>query len=657
MKENKTLRRIGDWYNDQKKALLPIIMASCILSFAADLIAKEQNRPKEVTYREYINTLELGRDQYLNGVLVNEIPDVIDTVYYSTDSDEWRYTLWNEKSRKEYQEWIDAGKEPAKFEYNYKKEDWRVFEMPDFTNDTLQAHVEEYSGISCRQIIKKEFTPFYIRMLPMFGSTLLTLGFMLGFFGVYAKKMNGMDGFDHDLLVKETNKKFSDVIGQDEAVEDLKLIVRLMQASKEKVENDKKKLPLVGDKKETAMDLFDANIPKGMLLYGPPGTGKTLMAKAIAGEASVSFVQLNASEFIDRFVGVGARRVRKGFEEARKNAPCIVFIDEIDAIGTSRDNMNQESRQTINALLQEMDGFSTKGNVFVIAATNTPQSLDSALVRSGRFDRQVYIGPPRDWKTRKQMFELYLKKQIERNACNADLERISKECIGFTGADINAVCNEACLIAIAQGAEAITTDIMEEAVDKKLFNGNRIKKDKAREGLKEEAKVIAHHEAGHALVRYLKGLPIARATIIGNTAGAGGAVISGDSQKELVSKTDLISNIMSGFGGRAAEELIFGKENITTGALCDFRQITESLKQYVTMYGFDDIYGPISGEVLYNGNKEDKTLNERVHSLAKNFYLATVDLLTNNKDKLVKLAEELLAKESLSEDEIKEILK
>ena len=237
----------------------------------------------------------------------------------------------------------------------------------------------------------------------------------------------------------------------------------------------------------------------------------------------------------------------------QKNAPCIIFIDEIDAVGTDRTvTTSGEQKQTINALLQEMDGFDTKSGIFIIAATNNAESLDKALVRSGRFNRQIVINPPSDYKVRMKLFKQYLKE----DNVTADIEHIAKQCVGFTGADISAVCNEARLIAITQDADSITTEILEEAVDRKIFKGNRVKNGAKRKH-SEEISIVAHHEAGHALMSVLLHVPVARATIVGTTSGSGGAVFREDEQKSLISRKDMLNRIMIAYGGRAAEELIF----------------------------------------------------------------------------------------------------
>lgn len=622
-----------------RKLSMFLAILAAIISLGADFGIYFLTRPRQSTYHEYIEALEAGYDIVdEQGRVIEIIPDLIDTVYYPESGETWRYTLWTEDSRAKYEAWIAAGKDAAKFKYNYSKNDWRYFEMPHFTVDFLTSHMEKYEGISFRKLQARDFDPIFLQVLPMFLTTAITFGGMMLFFSFYMKKMTQTGGIGHDLLVKDTRIRFDDVIGHEEVVEELKLIVSLMQACKEKAEH----------KNNNRLDRFHANIPKGILFSGAPGTGKTLLAKALAGEAGVPFLYMNASEFIEQYVGVGAKRVRELFKNARKNAPCIIFLDEIDAVGTDRSVATTgEQKQTINALLQEMDGFDTKSGVFIIAATNTPDTLDKALVRSGRFDRQIVVNPPANRETRKKIFELYLKD----DPYDADLDMICEQCTGFTGADINTICNEARLIAITQDAECITTEILEEAIDRKIFKGNRKKEDNER-----DKRIVATHEAGHALISKILGVPIARATIIGNTGGVGGAVFKKDDDKKLMSKEDLKNAVMIAYGGRAAEEIVFGEENITTGASNDIDQATSLLKQYVGRYGFDEY--KFSCFNLFEEKKAfiNRHLFDSIDDLSKELYDDTLFQIRACKSSLNLLSLKLYEKETLSGTDIDELL-
>lgn len=620
-----------------KKAFAVIMILGGIMYMGGEITEYNANKPQTATYREYIDTLEAGQ---------GEAEDLIDTVYYDPNADYWRYTLWNDDIRAKYEQWIADGKNAADFKYDYSKNDWRMFEMPDYTNDSLQNHIEKYDGTACREIVKKSFQPFWLSIMSGMGEVFFLFLFLGGFLLFYSKSMGKIGGINEkEILVRDTGVKFNDIIGHDEVIADLQLIVKLMQKKREETQSEKK---LIADKK--AVSRFPVQIPRGMLFSGEAGTGKTLLAKAVAGEAGVPFFYMNASGFVEMYVGVGAKRVRQLFRLARKNAPCIIFIDEIDAVGTDRNvaTVSGEQKQTINALLQEMDGFDTKSGIFIIAATNNPDNLDKALVRSGRFDRHVVIRPPKDWTVRKQLFEYYLRHEINDNMCSASLEQIAKQSVGFTGADVSAVCNEARLIAAAQDSDSVTTEILEEAIDRKIFNGNHV-----REKRSAEIEKYAYHESGHALVYVHQGIPIARATIIGSTGGVGGAVFPEETSQKTQTKQDLLNYVMAAFGGRAAEQVMFGEDNITTGASNDFKKATEILKAYVKDYAFDEKKIVISDEQAV---MQDYVFN-RTAELADELYNKTVAMIEENKDKLERIAQLLLEKETVSGEEIYDLMK
>lgn len=609
-----------------KKMLAVAIMSGLLMAAFGDYGEYVAKRPQQVTYRDFINDLEVGAGYKT---------DKIDTIYYDPNADYWRYTLYTDDSRKAYSQWIADGKSSADFSYKYSSEDWREFEMPDYTNDTLQQLIDKYDGTACREIVKQSFQPLLLMALPFLESLGVIMLMVVAFLLFYSKSMSSIGGLNNnDLLVKDTGVRFSDIIGHDEVIADLQLIVKLMQKKQRE-----SALP-----EHNSDSKFPAQIPRGMLFSGEAGTGKTLLAKAVAGEAGVPFFYMNASGFVEMYVGVGAKRVRQLFRLARKNAPCIIFIDEIDAVGTDRNaaTVSGEQKQTINALLQEMDGFDTKSGVFIIAATNNPEKLDKALVRSGRFDRQVIISPPKDYTVRKKLFDYYLREELEKHLCTADIDRISRQCVGFTGADVSAVCNEARLIATAQDSDSITTEILEEAIDRKIFKGNHTKK------RSEEIQVIAYHEAGHALINALLHIPMARATIVGTTDGVGGAVFREDEMKSMQTKKDLLNFVMVSYGGRAAEEVRFGAENITTGASNDLEKATQILNAYVRQFAFDETKLVISDEQ----NTFSQYAFDRVSELADTLYAETVQMISQNTDKLTKIAELLMERETVSGEEI-----
>ena len=435
-----------------------------------------------------------------------------------------------------------------------------------------------------------------------------------------------------DILVN-SDVKFDDIIGHDEILDDVRFITDLI------------KDPTLGDK-------VGANVPKGILLSGDPGTGKTLLAKAIAGEAGVPFLYQNASSLIDRYVGMGAKHVRDLFKLAKANAPCIIFIDEIDAIGGDRDNGkgSSENDQTINALLQEMDGFNSRKGIFVIAATNRPDILDKALKRAGRFDREIVVPAPRDWRVRKALFEHYLSKFTVSE--EVDIENFSKQVAGFTGADIAMICNEASIIAVMAKKDAIDNACIEEAIDKKVFNGNRSKK----EQYVKDKQIIAYHEAGHAVMNYLLGEPIARASIQSTISGVGGAVFNQDKESLFRTNKDFENRVLVCYGGRASEEIKFG--DVTTGASSDITQATHTLMQYVERFGFDKEFGLLDMSVLTKEHLINSSdISDKLGKMSNDLYAKCIQMLRNNYNLVEILAAKLLEVETLTGDQIEDLFK
>ena len=595
----KILKRVRIFCKGHKGLMIFCFFMFLIGLLGLDEVIQEQKQPPKVSYEQFMQDVENG---------------LVDTVYYDAGEDYMRYTLYNE---------FTIGKTEDELEdikYEYPDEDWRMTIYPsgeNFRKTLLEAGVKVN--------VKSFESGLYIIISTIFSIAVLIVPIIIVFKVMFS---SSSDENEESVI---SNTKFSDVIGLDEILTDLKFIVSLVR-------------------KRGEMKLNDATIPKGVLLCGPPGTGKTLIAKAIAGEADVPFLAVNSSSLIEMFAGMGAKRVRDLFKRARKLAPCIVFIDEIDAIGCKRDKgdfQNTESRQTINALLQELDGFDTKSGVFVIAATNTPDSLDEALVRSGRFDRKIQINPPRDWKERKKLFEHFL----EGCEVNIDLEVIAKQCTGFTGADINAIVNEAKLIAQINEASIITTAHVEEAIDKKIFNGNRSKKERH----SKETKLVAYHEAGHAVMTFLQGKPIARATIASTTSGVGGFVMQNDEEKQFTSKTDLEKQLLICYAGRCSERIKFNE--VSTGAVNDITQASKIIKPYVERYGFNTELGMLDTSVIISGYTGTPDFIVKIESdMARKFEDDAYALLMGNFHLVEKLAEELLARETLSGEAIEELL-
>ena len=391
-----------------------------------------------------------------------------------------------------------------------------------------------------------------------------------------------------------------------------------------------------------------ARMPKGMVLYGPPGTGKTLIAKAIAGTAGVPFISASGSDFIEMYVGVGAQRIRSLYKEARAKAPCIVFIDEIDAIGGKRGMaQNSERDQTINALLTELDGFAGSEGILTICATNRLDMLDSALIRPGRFDKQLAVPLP----DRAGRFAILTKHaRNKRLAEDVDLTRLAEKTVDFSGAELEALLNESALIAISRKSKFITNDDIEEAFFRMLMKGNK------RKGIRneEENRLVAYHEAGHALAtKLLTEDEIASVTIVGSTSGAGGVTIRTPKETVVQSKKYLRNLIKVMYAGRAAEYILLQDDDeITTGASADIEQATNLIKNYIGTYGMGE-NGMLALRAFENTDKE---ILKEAATMANTLYQETIDLLHKNSDKLDAIANELIVNESIEGDIIDAII-
>ena len=447
--------------------------------------------------------------------------------------------------------------------------------------------------------------------------------------------------FDAENKVKIT---FNDVAGLDEAKEEIKEIVDYLKSP------DKfKKL--------------GAKIPKGALLVGPPGTGKTLLAKAVAGEAEVPFFSLSGSDFVEMFVGVGAARVRDLFKQAKEKAPCIIFIDEIDAVGRSRGRggmpgSNDERENTLNSLLVEMDGFATDSGIIIVAATNRPDVLDSALLRPGRFDRQISVDKP-DVIGREAIFKVHLKPiKISEDV---DIQKLAAQTPGFAGAEIANVCNEAALIAARRDRESVTMQDFQDAMDRVI--GGLEKKNKLISP--EEKQIVAYHEAGHAVAGwYLEHAdPLVKVTIVPRGVAALGYAQYLPREQYLYRTEQLFDEMCMTLGGRAAEEVVFGK--ISTGALSDLERVTKVAYSMVTMYGMNDKIGNIS---FYDSKQSDyaftkpysentaEKIDHEVRLLVDKAYQHVVSMLRDKREQLEVIAQELLEKEILFQSDLEKLI-
>lgn len=444
---------------------------------------------------------------------------------------------------------------------------------------------------------------------------------------------------------RETGITFKDVAGEDEAKESLQEVVDFL--------HNPGKYAKIG-----------AKLPKGALLVGPPGTGKTLLAKAVAGEANVPFFSLSGSDFIELYVGVGASRVRDLFKEATKNAPCIIFIDEIDAIGRSRDSKygggNEEREQTLNQLLSEMDGFDTSKGILVLGATNRPEILDKALLRPGRFDRRIIVDKP-DLKGRVEILKVHAK-EVHLDE-SVDLDAIALATSGAVGADLANMINEAAINAVQHGREYVTQKDLFDAVEQVLVG----KEKKDRIMSKEERKIVSYHEVGHALISALQknSEPVQKITIVPRTMGALGYVMHvPEEEKYLQTEAELHDRLVSLLGGRAAEEIVFG--NVTTGAANDIEQATNIATNMITRFGMSKCFGlmglaTVENEYLGGGARltcSDRTASDvdtEIMETLKQCYEQAKELLSGNRDLMDKLAAHLIEKETISGKEFMKI--
>lgn len=446
--------------------------------------------------------------------------------------------------------------------------------------------------------------------------------------------------FDKENRVKVT---FADVAGLDEAKQEVQEVVEFLK-------NPQKFTKLGG------------HIPKGVLLVGPPGTGKTLLAKAVAGEAQVPFFSLSGSDFVEMFVGVGAARVRDLFKQAKEKAPCIIFIDEIDAIGRSRGRANftggnDERENTLNQLLVEMDGFNTDSGVILMAATNRPDVLDNALLRPGRFDRQIAVDRP-DLNERAQIFEVHLRKIVK--AEEVDPKKLAQQTPGFVGADIMNVCNEAALIAARKEKSAVGFDDFQDAIDRVI--GGLEKKNRLISP--DEKRIVAYHEAGHAIIGWLLEHtdPLVKVSIIPRGVAALGYAQYLPKEQYLYTFPQLQDLICMALGGRVAEDIVFGR--VSTGAQNDLERITKMAYGMVTIYGMNPRIGNVSfadssDEYVFNKPYSDATaeaIDEEVRKLIDEAYQRTKRILTENRHMMEALAKELLDKEVLFMQDLERIL-
>ena len=589
-------------------ALAAALLFTFLSSFFYDSVTK-----KEITYNQFISLLD-------NGMVKEVVFD--DSKIIITPKDD---TQKNELVKVTY--WTTDIKDP----------------------DIVSELKTTYKGVS----FKGAQASASATVLEFLLTWILPLVFFWFLFSMLMRRQGGGSGGIFGVgksnakvyVQKDTGVTFKDVAGQKEAKESVAELVDFLHNPRKYTE-------------------IGAKLPKGGLLVGPPGTGKTLLARAVAGEAHVPFFSLSGSDFVEMFVGVGASRVRDLFKQAEQQAPCIIFIDEIDAIGKSRDSRfgggNDEREQTLNALLAEMDGFDPTKGILILAATNRPEVLDPALLRPGRFDRRIIVDTP-DLKGRIDTLKVH-SRNVKLDE-TVDLEAIANITSGAVGSDLANMVNEAAINAVKQGRKAISQDDLMEAVE--VVIAGKEKKDRILS--KEEKKIVAYHEVGHALVSALQkdAEPVQKITIIPRTMGSLGYVIAApEEEKFLMSKDELDAKLVMLLAGRAAEEIVFN--SITTGASNDMEKATETARSMIAQYGMSEKFGLMSLEQIedpYLGrntrmNCSDKTateIEEEVKKLLAERYKDAKKLLTDNREKLDKIAEYLYEKETITGKEFMDI--
>lgn len=548
--------------------------------------------------------------------------------------------------------------------FDDKKDVVNKYTVPSVTYfiDDISEYVNEYNDAHTDKQItynykKGSTNNWWLSMLPTFFFTiiiiLMFLWLMRKMTGSISSETNRTLGFgkikSKTQSGEDSDKKFEDVAGCEEEKAELEELVDFLKNGEKYTE-------------------LGARIPKGVLLVGPPGTGKTLLAKAVAGEAGAPFLSISGSDFVEMYVGVGASRVRDLFEQAKKKAPCIVFIDEIDAVGrhrgTGMGGGNDEREQTLNQLLVEMDGFGSNSGVIVIAATNRPDVLDPALLRPGRFDRQITVNRP-DAQGREDILKVHSKGKPL--APDVDLHEVAKDTIGFTGADLENLMNESALLAVRRNKKAITSQDIIDATSR-VELGTEKKSHKFSEKAK---KLTAYHEAGHAVASfYIEGHdPVREISIVPRGLGAGGYTWYTPQEENYNSRKDMLDNLVSMFGGRVAEALALN--DISTGASNDLQRATEIVRDMVIKYGMSDSIGPVvydsgNGEVFLGkdyghvNNYSEATsarIDAEVEKIMREAYNRTVEILSEHFEKLELVANTLLEKEKISGEDFESLMK
>ena len=584
---------------------------------------------------------------------------ILSVVVFSLLSGRLKSRSTKEISYTEFMQMVDDGKVESAVITDSQIEIKAKPKLTDYSSSTIYTTVRMENDLDLINrlykagVVAKRRRNDTISLMMSFASMVLPIVLMFLFINFMMRRVGGggvMGVGKNNAKVyvqKETGIRFKDVAGEDEAKESLTEIVDFL--------HNPERFTKIG-----------AKLPKGALLVGPPGTGKTLLAKAVAGEANVPFFSLSGSDFVEMFVGVGASRVRDLFRQAQEAAPCIIFIDEIDAIGKSRDSRygggNDEREQTLNQLLSEMDGFDSSKGLLVLGATNRPEILDPALLRPGRFDRRVVVERP-DLKGRVAILKVHSKNVLMDDS--VDLEAVGLATSGAVGSELANMINEAAILAVKHGRKAVCQNDLLESVEVVLVG--KEKKDRVMN--QKERTIVSYHEVGHALISALQknSEPVQKITIVPRTMGALGYVMYvPEEETYLKSKSELEDMLVSVFGGRAAEEVVFG--NVTTGASNDIEKATSIARAMVTQYGMSEKFGLIglervqdqylSGHTVMNcGEATAAEVDKEVMRILKEAYAKAVAILRENREVMDKIAEFLLKKETITGKEFMEILR
>ncbi|MBP3567702.1 MAG: ATP-dependent zinc metalloprotease FtsH [Lachnospiraceae bacterium] len=605
--------------NANRMSMIISVISALIMVIGFMWVMKdmESKATEEITYNEFIQYLEEGK---------------IDRVEVNADSGRLLIIPKN-------QPYKDAGMLGMTFTYyTGLLEDGNL----------LQQRLED-SGVEYIRVTE-DTSSFILSLLVNIGFPILMLVILsFSLSRMIGKAGGGMMGVGKSTakvyVEKETGVTFKDVAGQEEAKDSIRELVDFLHNPQKYAE-------------------IGAKLPKGALLVGPPGTGKTLLAKAVAGEAKVPFFSLSGSDFVEMYVGVGASRVRDLFKQAQAMAPCIIFIDEIDAIGKSRDSRyggNDEREQTLNQLLAEMDGFDTSKGIVILAATNRPEVLDKALLRPGRFDRRVIVDKP-DLKGRLDILKVHAKHVLMHDS--VDLEAIALATSGAVGSDLANMINEAAILAVKCGRKYVTQEDLFESVE--VVIAGKEKKDRILS--KEEKRVVAYHEVGHAMISMLKkesSEPVQKITIVPRTMGSLGYVLQApEEEKYLMTKDEMLTRIVTFCAGRASEEIFFSQ--ITTGAANDIEQATRIARAMITRYGMSDTFGMVGLETVENqyldgravlqcGDETAAEIDRELRTLMKECYAQAKSLLLENQHVVKEIAEFLCEKESITGKEFVDI--